>query len=176
MLVTSKLKSSLMLFIFKCSPLDRRHLVWHASQGRPRCSALLGSITLRQPFGADTKAVGLARDLLWNLSQSCSRRHDEKHKCTEPPCLHTCISVGERSSPASASGTTQEMVFSLYTLTRTHTKASPLKIRQFFFFFVPDKCQQKFNLWEERVQQMPEASASCLLSDSDMKKRNLGVN
>ena len=71
-LVTSKLKSSLMLFIFKCSPLDRRHLVLHASQGRPRCSALLGSIMHRQPLGADTKAVGLAGDLLWNLSESCA--------------------------------------------------------------------------------------------------------
>lgn len=80
-LVTSKLKSSLMLFIFKCSPLDRRHLVRHASQGRLRCSALLGSITRRQPLSADTKAVGLTRDLLWNLSQSCTTRG--KHKCTQ---------------------------------------------------------------------------------------------
>lgn len=74
MLVTSKLKSSLMLFIFKCSLLDRQHLVWHTSQGRPWHSALHGSITRRQPFCADTKVVGLTRDLLWNLSQSCTTR------------------------------------------------------------------------------------------------------
>lgn len=95
-LVTSKLKSSLMLFIFKCSPLDRRHLVRHASQGRPRCSAFLGSITRRQPLGADTKGVGLTRDLLWNLSQSCATRR--KHKCTQllvythfQICRNTCL-------------------------------------------------------------------------------------
>lgn len=70
--MTSKLKSSLMLFIFKCSLLDRRHLVWHSSRGRPWCSALHGSITRRQPFCADTKGVGLTRDSLWNLSQSCT--------------------------------------------------------------------------------------------------------
>lgn len=105
-LVTSKLKSSLMLFIFKCSPLDRRHLVRHASQGRPRCSALLGSITRRQPLGADTKAVGLTRDLLWNLSQSCATRR--KHKCTQllvytHPDLSWCL------SPTSAPATTLEI-------------------------------------------------------------------
>lgn len=103
--MTSKLKSSLMLFIFKCSLLDRRHLVLHASQGRPRCSALLGSITRRQPFGADTKAVGLTRDLLWNLSQSCTTRR--KHKCTQllvytHPDLSLCL------SPTSVSATSLE--------------------------------------------------------------------
>lgn len=154
-----------MLFIFKCSPLDRRHLVWHASQGRPWCSALLGSITLRQPFGADTKAVGLARDLLWNLSQSCNRHHDEKHKCTELLVYtHAYLSTSARLPPQHLAP--HRRWFSLFTRTHTqtrtltHTKESPLKIRQ--FFFVPDKCQQKFNLWEERVEQMPEASASCL--------------
>lgn len=135
MLVTSKLKSSLMLFIFKCSPLDRRHLVWHASQGRPWCSALLGSITLRQPFGTDTKAVGLARDLLWNLSQSCNRHHDdEKHKCTELLVYtHAYLSTSARLPPQHLAP--HRRWFSLFTHahTNTHTKESPLKIRQFIF-------------------------------------------
>lgn len=104
-LVTSKLKSSLMLFIFKCSPLDRRHLVRHASQGRPRCSALLGSIMCRQPLGADTKAVGLTRDLLWNLSQSCTTRR--KHKCTQL-LVYTHLDLSQCLSPTSASATTLE--------------------------------------------------------------------
>lgn len=104
-LVTSKLKSSLMLFIFKCSPLDRRHLVRHASQGRPWCSALLGSITRRQPFGADTKAAGLTRDLLWNLSQSCTTRR--KHKCTQL-LVYTHPDLSQYLSPTSATATTLE--------------------------------------------------------------------
>ena len=104
-LVTSKLKSSLMLFIFKCSPLDRRHLVRHVSQGRPRCSALLGSITQRQPLGADTKAVGLTRDLLWNLSQSCTTRR--KHKCTHL-LVYTHPDLSHYMSPTPASATTVE--------------------------------------------------------------------
>ena len=144
--MTSKLKSSLMLFIFKCSPLDRRHLVRRASQGRPRCSALLGSITRRQPFGADTKAVGLTRDLLWNLSQSCTTRR--KHECTQllvytHPDLSRCL------SPTSASATTLE---NKRLFAWEKKKESPLKIR---FFFVLDECQQKFNPWKGSVQQMP---------------------
>lgn len=89
--MTSKLKSSLMLFIFKCFLLDRRHLVWHSSQGRPWCCALYGSITRRQPFCADTKAVGLTRDSLWNLSQSCTTM--KKTQMHSAPCLHTSRSV-----------------------------------------------------------------------------------
>lgn len=120
-LVTSKLKSSLMLFIFKCSPLDRRHLVRHASQGRPRCSALLGSITRRQPFGADTKAVGLTRDLLWNLSQSCTTRR--KHKCTQL-LVYTHPDLSQYLSPTSAAATTLEKK----EIVCPKKKASPLKI------------------------------------------------
>ena len=44
-LVTSKPKSSLMLFIVKRSPLDRRHLVRHASRGRRGVAVRRGSIT-----------------------------------------------------------------------------------------------------------------------------------
>jgi len=120
-LVTSKLKSSLMLFIFKCSPLDRRHLVRHASQGRPRCSALLGSITHRQPLGADTKAVGLTRDLLWNLSQSCTAWR--KHKCTQL-LVYTHPDLSQCLSPTSASATTLENK----RLFAQKKKESPLKI------------------------------------------------
>lgn len=95
-LVTSKLKSSLMLFIFKCAPLDRRHLVRHVSQGRARCAASLGSIMRRQPLSTDTKAAGLTRDLLWNLLQSCTTQR--KQKCTQRTvcthiqiCLNSCL-------------------------------------------------------------------------------------
>lgn len=129
MLVTSKLKSSLMLFIFKCSPLDRRHLVWHASQGRPRRSALLGSITLRQPFGADTKAVGLARDLLWNLSQSCTTT--KKTQMRSAPCLHTSRSVAALVSHLSICHRTRDCLPPPPPLKKK--KEGPLKIRFFFF-------------------------------------------
>lgn len=101
-LVTSKLKSSLMLFIFKCSPLDRRHLVRHTSHGRPRRSALPGSITRRQPLRADTKAAGLARDLLWNLSQS--RTSGRKHKCARR-LVYTHPDLSPCSSPTATSAT-----------------------------------------------------------------------
>lgn len=143
--MTSKLKSSLMLFIFKCSPLDRRHLVRHTSQGRLRCSALLGSITRRQPFGADTKAVGLTRDLLWNLSQSCTTRR--KPKCTQllvytHPDLSRCL------SPTSASATTLENK-------RLFAQKKRKSVKNLIFFF-SDKCQQKFNLWKGSVLQMPK--------------------
>lgn len=108
MLVTSKLKSSLMLFIFKCSLLDRQHLVWHASQGRPWRSALHGSITRRQPFCADTKVVGLTRDLLWNLSQSCTTRK-KKYKCTQL-LVYTHPDLSHCLSPTSASAIMRENV------------------------------------------------------------------
>lgn len=138
--MTSKLKSSLMLFIFKCFLLDRRHLVWHSSRGRPWCSALYGSITRRQPFCADTKAVGLTRDSLWNLSQSCATM--KKTQMHSAPCLHTSRSVA-CFPPTSASATTQDCL--------PHPlpgKQSPLTAFFFFFFFASINCQQMFDRWK----------------------------
>lgn len=90
---TSKLKSSLMLFIFKCYSLDRQHLVRHTSHGRPWCSTNLGSITCRQPLAVDTKAVPLVRDLLWNLSQSCivwKKKKKTTNALSSPVYTHVC--------------------------------------------------------------------------------------
>lgn len=137
--MTSKLKSSLMLFIFKCFLLDRRHLVWHSSRGRPWCSALYGSITRRQPFCADTKAVGLTRDSLWNLSQSCTTM--KKTQMHSAPCLHTSRSVAMLPSH-----------LSICHYTRLLAPSSSRKTKSinhfFFFFFASINCQQMFDLWK----------------------------
>lgn len=149
--MTSKLKSSLMLFIFKCSLLDRRHLVWHSSRGRPWCSALHGSITRRQPFCADTKGVGLTRDSLWNLSQSCTTM--KKTQLRSAPCLHTSRSVA--MLPSHLSICHHARLFAPPPL----ENESPLKI---FFFFFPEINVNAFNVWK-----------ACLLSQ--MLKHRLYV-
>ena len=140
--MTSKLKSSLMLFIFKRFLLDRRHLVWHPSRGRPWCSALYGSITRRQPFCADTKAVGLTRDSLWNLSQSCTTM--KKTQMHSAPCLHSSRSVAMLHSR-----------LSICHYTGLFALSSPRKTKSinhfyfyFSFFFASFDCQQMFHLWK----------------------------
>lgn len=76
-LVTSKPKSSLMLFIFKCSPLDRRHLVRRPSQGAPR---------LRLTCLPDTKAAGSRRRHVWEFVTKPNTH-------ARGGCLHTYGSV-----------------------------------------------------------------------------------
>lgn len=76
-LVTSKPKSSLMLFIFKCSPLDRRHLVLRPSHGALRlCLTCL----------ADTKAAGSRQRHVWEFV-TIPNTHAHRG------CLHTYRSV-----------------------------------------------------------------------------------
>lgn len=75
--VTSKPKSSLMLFIFKCSPLDRRHLVPRPSHGALRlCLTCL----------ADTKAAGSRQRHVWEFV-TIPNTHAQRG------CLHTYGSV-----------------------------------------------------------------------------------
>lgn len=100
--VTSKLKSSLMLFIFKCSLLDRRHLVRHTSHGRARRSSA--------PSRADSRSALTPKQ--WHSLETCSgichnpAPREEKHKRTRllvythiQICRNTCL-------PTSASATT----------------------------------------------------------------------
>lgn len=113
------------------------HVPWESS-------AFLGSITHRQSLCSDTKAVALTRDLLWNLSQSCStRRKAQTHSAS---CLHTYPDLSEYLSPH----------LSICHHPKKRETVAKKKHVKDFFFCVLNKCRQKFYLWRGCVLQMPQ--------------------